>query len=291
MKYTVPYFSRVSRMSRPMVITNRFVYVHMPKTGGTFVTEALKRVHTPPRPARSRWRLVRKIRSLLSHIRTARYGPLVDLEPKHGTCHDIPASHRHKHLVSTMRNPYDWYVSQYEFAWWKRTFMYPDEPYPTPVGYAIEQALPEFQAEYAAFPDISFEDFIQLCHRASLTYDSEGKLGLFTYGFVRYFYRDPMSVISRLDREYVRSGRHKADMFNVDLLHMHHLNQDLYSYLLSKGYAHQDIAFIQGLGKILPMGKGRQDHQRWEQYYTPTLKAFIRERDWALFEMFPEFDS
>src|SRR5688500_18707614 len=113
-----------------MIITNHFVYIHMPKTGRKFVTEAVNRNHTPHRTARSRWRLVRMIRSRLYYTRAAPYGPLADLEPKHGTCHDIPKAHQHKPLVSTMRTPYDWYVSQYEFAWWKRTFMYPNEPYP-----------------------------------------------------------------------------------------------------------------------------------------------------------------
>jgi hypothetical protein len=38
------------------------------------------------------------------------------------------------------------------------------------------------------------------------------------------------------------------------------------------------------------MGRGRRNDQNWEKYYTPALKKFIREKDWVLFEMFPEFD-
>ena len=37
-----------------MVITDDFVYLHMPKTGGTFVEAALDRLYSPPRGLRSR---------------------------------------------------------------------------------------------------------------------------------------------------------------------------------------------------------------------------------------------
>src|SRR4051812_33210777 len=114
-----------------MIITVRFVYIHMPKTGGTFVTEVLTRIHKPLLPRPSRWIRVREILAILlprmkltAAGQSSPYGPLVDIEPKHGTCHDVPPPHEHKPLLSTLRNPYDWYVSQFEFAWWKRTFMY-----------------------------------------------------------------------------------------------------------------------------------------------------------------------
>jgi len=219
------------------------------------------------------------------------YGPLEDLEPKHGTCHDVPPPYDHKPVLSTLRNPYDWYVSQYEFAWWKRTFMYPPDEQPTPVGYAIEQALPQFQADHPEFPDVSFADFVQLCDRASLTYDAEAKFGIYSHGFIQYFYHNAVQVAAQMDHNYIRSGKHQADRFDVKFLRTHHLNQELYDYLLAMGYAEKDIAFIHNMGKVLPMGRGREEHQVWQQYYTPELKTFIREREWPLFEMFPEFDS
>lgn len=70
-----------------MIVTDDLVYVHMPKTGGTFVTHALSQVHK---------------------LHPRKYGGLTALQPKHGTCHDIPADHRHKTILSTIRNPFDW---------------------------------------------------------------------------------------------------------------------------------------------------------------------------------------
>jgi hypothetical protein len=37
--------------------------------------------------------------------------------------------------------------------------------------------------------------------------------------------------------------------------------------------------------------KGNQRRQaKWEKYYTPELKAFVREKEDLLFTLFPEYD-
>jgi hypothetical protein len=102
-----------------MLVTDNFVYVHMPKTGGTFVTSVLTRLHALREPAHSRHARLKRQMSLLKErwrtlpaLGSSQYGPLLSLEPKHGTCHDIPKTHRRKPIAATIRNPFDWYVSQ-----------------------------------------------------------------------------------------------------------------------------------------------------------------------------------
>jgi hypothetical protein len=280
-----------------MVITDKFVYIHMPKTGGTFVTSVLFRIHNPPAPVSTRLNSARRfIASVLNRFPSpvnsqSPYGPIADLEPKHGTCNDIPEQHRLKPVLSSFRNPYDWYVSQYEFGWWKRTFLYHPELHPTPVGFAIEQVLPEFIKKHSHFPDISFREFVVLCNQAALVYNKEtgADFGLYTHGFLRFYCREASKVISLIDPDYIRSGGYRLDMFNVDFLATHRLNEGLYDYLVSRGYRVSDLKFLPGAGKILPMGKGRRDDQKWQKYYTPDLMKHVREKDWVLFEMFPGF--
>ena len=79
-------------------------------------------------------------------------------------------------------------------------------------------------------------------------------------------------------------------MFGVPFVKTNHLNQELYDFLLSMGYHAHDLDFLPRLDRILPMGRGRRDEQNWESYYTPDLKAFIREKDCSLFDMFSGFD-
>jgi hypothetical protein len=266
----------------------------MPKTGGTFITSVLFRIHDSAQPDSNHKFLVSVLRRLFRRSLGSRtpYGPIADLEPKHGTCHDIPALHGDKPILSTMRNPYDWYVSQYEFGWWKKTFVYHPESHPTPAGFAIEQVLPEFIKENPHFPDISFQEFIDLCYGAALVYNNGGgtNLGLYTHSFIRFYYREVAKVILRIDQDYICSGRHTLDMFDVYFVKTNRVNEELYNFLVSTGYRTEDLSFLPNLDKILPMGRGRRNDQNWEKYYTPALKKFIREKDWVLFEMFPEFD-
>lgn len=282
-----------------MIITDRFVYIHMPKTGGTFVTEVLRRLHRVDEPPPKLRQSLRRI--LESTIQKARglpakpfhpYGALVDSEPKHGTCHDVPREHREKAILSSIRSPFDWYVSQFEFSWWKRTFKYHPEPYPTPVGYAIEQALPGFISDHPHFPNVTFEEFLELCRRASNVYNRDlgTDLGLYTQGFARYFFRQPAEALKRMNRDYILSNTHKPNMFDVSFLRTDRLNQELCDFLYSMGYHQEDLAFLPDLGRILPMGIGRREDQHWEKYYTSDTKELIRAKDWALFEFFPEFD-
>lgn len=274
-----------------MVITDRFVYIHMPKTGGTFVTELLLRLHGSPvgesggdGGAGSAGRLARKL-----FVRPNHYGPIENLEPKHGTCHDIPPRHGNKPVVSTVRNPYDWYVSQYEFAWWKQTFRYHPEPYPTPAGAAIEEVLPRFVETHSRFPDISFAEFIELCHQAARRLDAQNgpALGLLTHSFIRYHYRHPERV---LENPRAHPGPRGPELFDVQFLRTDRLNQELHDYLLAAGYREADLRFIRDHDRILPMGRGRPADQTWQDYYTPELRRAVREADRFLFEMFPEFD-
>lgn len=111
-----------------MIITPDFVYIHQPKTGGSFVTRVLqslytgRAIHDPQVPAPQSFH-------------------------KHGTCSDIPTTHRNIPLLGCIRNPFERYVSQYEFAWWKQEL----PPWTN---------LNEVHSRFPHFPDLSFEEFI-----------------------------------------------------------------------------------------------------------------------------------
>ena len=72
-----------------MILSEHFVFLHLPKTGGSFVRELC--THYAP-PA---W----KVR-LLDH---------------HPTIHDIPSEYANLPIFGFVRNPFDWYVSWYTY--------------------------------------------------------------------------------------------------------------------------------------------------------------------------------
>jgi hypothetical protein len=72
-----------------MILCNKFVFLHLPKTGGSFVRELLTQ-HAP-----EAWE--------------------ISLHDNHPTVRDIPASHADLPIFGLVRNPFDWYVSWYHY--------------------------------------------------------------------------------------------------------------------------------------------------------------------------------
>ena len=111
-----------------MILTPSFVFIHYPKTGGTFVSTMLHRLWDGRSRHRTRVNWFRR--------RTGRNGTRIVELNKHGTCREIPASHDGRAVLSCIRSPYDRLVSQYEFRWWR------DQP-PAPVD-QIRKEFPDF---------------------------------------------------------------------------------------------------------------------------------------------------
>lgn len=159
-----------------MILTDDFVFIHQPKTGGTFVTESLSRLYEP----------VTK-RGMVKHWlgRGRRVGKKqMRIILKHGTCREIPVGYRRKPILATIRNPYDRFVSQYEFAWWRT--------HPEELG-----DVKILRQRYPHYPGLTFEDFIDL-HNSLLMqlknnrFSPEESLGRQTEQFVDYFSRIPI---------------------------------------------------------------------------------------------------
>jgi len=262
-----------------MVITDKFVYIHKPKTGGTFVTSALLKLYN------GKWNFFVHARlALLKAVHFKNhFGELIFTANKHGGCLEIPKGHNEKLIVSTIRNPFDYYVSQYEFGWWKRKEWH--RYYKTFDGFALQ---------FPTFPDISFIQFMELMPKVfnktpHNDFNNSGGLGRYTVEFVNDYFYEPGEVLKKINEDYVRSGAYKKDMFPVQFIFTHRLNQQLHDFLLAQGYPKESIAFIETKNKVLPQGKGRTKDQKWEKYYTPGLKEFVRKKDWLLFELFPDF--
>jgi hypothetical protein len=248
-----------------MIFTPDFVFVHFTKTGGTYVTKMLAQV----------------------------YGDrAVDVE-QHGTCNDIPPEHRGKPLLSTIRSPYDRYVSQYRYGWWKIS---PEEY----CGEAVMRAM------YPHWPDISFAEFLELAntkfastHRGAPNgfvnnnFPPGRRLGWHTESFVRFYFRDPREVYARLDEEAIESGGYLRDMYDVHFLHTGNLRRELHDYLIGVGQRPEDVAFILSSERVLPDDglHDRPENDPWHSYYTPELKDFVRTHERLIFRHFPELDK
>jgi hypothetical protein len=260
-----------------MIFTDRFVFIHVPKTGGTFIATALFRLYNV------KWNLLTHLLSSMKKnlVYHRPQGKFIYHNNKHGTCSEIPEPHRHKPVLAAVRNPFDLYVSQYEFGWWKRKEF---------LQYYL--AVPGFKQDYASFPNLSFAEYVRLSNAAFCRppVEERPRLGLQSESFVKYFFRDPPKALARADEDYIASASYWADMFDVHFVRTNRLNEELHAFLLSMGYKPEDVEFVRGLDRILPSGKGRASAQRWEKYYTPALKDEVRKKEWLFFALFPEFD-
>jgi hypothetical protein len=247
-----------------MIFTPDFVFIHFTKTGGTYVSKMLTRL----------------------------YGDRAVDTDQHGTCNDIPEEHRGKPLLSTVRNPYDRYVSQYRYGWWKIT----------PQDYCGEDVMREM---YPHYPDITFAEFLELAntkfvstHRGAPngyvneSLPPERRLGWHTESFVRFYFHNPRQVYARLTDDEIESGSYVRDMYDLHFLRTGNLRRELHDYLISVGQKPEDVAFILGSERILPDDglHDRPEGDPWETYYTPALKEYVRTRERLIFRHFPDFD-
>ena len=104
-----------------MIITNDFVFIHYPTTGGTFVRKVVESIS-------------RDMAKPISH------------REKHGICLDIPKEYLDRPIVSCIRNPYDFKVSEFEFGCWRKL--------------APNSMVASMKAQYPHFPRLSFEEFV-----------------------------------------------------------------------------------------------------------------------------------
>ncbi|NUM44731.1 MAG: sulfotransferase family 2 domain-containing protein [Anaerolineales bacterium] len=253
----------------------RFVFVHIPKTGGTFVAQVLRDLYTPGWIRPIFWR---KVYFRLTNTFLARTGlpaPHVELD-KHAPCRAIPARYASLPIVSCMRNPFDWYVSNYRFQYWKRA---PDH-YPG-------------LKDDPRWPNLSFDDFMHFSNHVWTRALNPGlevnpHLGRLTTIFIQFFCREPERVLTEPGTPEQVFEKVKANMYPVQFLETSQLNDDLVALLLAYGYSERQIAFVRTLPPISPPG-ARKPEDRWERFYSPALMEEVRKRDAILFRLFPRY--
>lgn len=265
-----------------MIITDQFIFIHDPKTGGSFVTSVLFELYE------IKWNYWDQLRTTIFGASTYRtpYGQLTQNSKKHFGCLHIPKEYKNRLVLATMRNPYDWYTSQYEFGWWKKKSLI-----------HLFKKVDYFERDFPHFPDISFAEFIHLSH---LAFDTNfecapelwQKAGWRTRLFLHNFATHPnQTLINHVQHETIPLQTLQADLYQpIHFIHTHSLNKELFQFLLSIGFPENKLQFILKKQKVLPLGKKREINKSWESYYTPELKKFVREKDSMIFKYFPAFD-
>ncbi len=225
-----------------MLLTPKLVFIHMPKTGGTFVNRALVRVFRRPEP-----------RTRIGRWWARRGEPPVRHHAVHGTCSEIPASHAGLPILSIIRNPYDRYVSQYEFRWWR------DHPEDFPwVDWA------EVRRRFPSFPEITLPEFIRFSGlflkrlESGLPREREA-VGFHTEQFLRFYSRRPAEAYRAVASG---GGREAAELHAVRFVHMEDLNGELGRALVEMGIDGKALDFLDTTEKVYPKQGVRRESPR-----------------------------
>jgi hypothetical protein len=249
-----------------VIITDQFVFLHFAKTGGTFVTEVLKKVYGT------------SIENLL--LPNNRWKENNSGSSPHNSYRQIPEQHKNKPIISTIRNPFDRYVSLYEYRQWVR------QP-------RLDVAI--IREHFPAYPDLDFKQYLQFVNTLILQQMVDAdklkvNIGSYTFGFIKMFFKNPEPIIQNLDEAYLISENFKKDMPEIVFLRMENLNQDLYNVLRHFDYAEKDISFILKEEKIYPEGSSRSALRRWMDYYTDELFEYVKWKDRFLLKLFPQYN-
>lgn len=258
-----------------MIITDNFIFTHFPKNGGTFVRSALRKIHRRRSPERIWDRL---------YNRWFGGGGRVGYHErsKHRPATRISIGKRDRPIFSTIRHPFDRYVSQYFFGWWRtRSEYYCD--------------VEKVRKKYPHFPDLTFEEFLQVSANDfgrlfnPLLSERDG-IGWYSREVVRMFFRDPWHTFYDIDDDYIESQEWDGDMLDIKFLRTSNLNRELYDFLDEVGYPPNEIQFILKKETERPSEQVKDRGNRTvDDMFTPETKAFVRHRDRLVFEMFPDF--
>lgn len=270
-----------------MLITSDFVFVHMPKTGGTFVrkhTVDLYRTRLARAlPQAIESRLVRRGRgrNIAGRKPTAALGALLGVTEgrQHARRAHIPVYARDRPVLGARRHPLDWYVSQYMFGWWRD---------PRRSG-TYKLGVKRF----ANFPDLSFDEFLEFTMAVGDQHGAELGLtfpaGRATVQLLRFYARDDDAYRDQDSAAVLAKAREQFS--DVTLLDTNHLSEQLADYLARFDHPAPAIERVRTSGRILPPLQAEvRDERDFRSQYSAAWIDEIRTRDQLVFELFADYE-
>jgi hypothetical protein len=161
-------------------------------------------------------------------------------------------------VAFTVRNPFDHWVSYYEFGWWR-----------TNPGDTFNEL--RIRERYPHYPEISFDEYLSACYAPDLLDPTSMPDALAD--------RLTAAAVGPLSWEYVRFLSERPE----DVL------DDPHHFFLGAHSIGTSVSFILDMGRVYPQGGPRRQSPAWEHYYTPALRRLVRDREAFLFSVFPEY--
>ena len=257
-----------------IVIDDRFIFMHVPKTGGSFVKAVTRIALLKEKLGRFHWLVSFRAVSFLKAVRKKymSFVPPATLDPVY-----LPFSQLNRQdaaqdrMFTVIRHPLDQLVSKYEF----------DRSLPGWRDDWSDASFPDFvRRQYEGIPDRLWNDFGIPANEMKMN------VGLYSFIYVKYLFRNPGRALRLMDRSYFTGGRWRADMANLHFVRYESLNDDLHGVLLKFGMDRKHVDFIRKTKRRVNASRLREG-RHWSEYYDDALLEYVLEREWPLFRMFP----
>ena len=255
-----------------MLITKKFVVLNNPKTGSTFVRNVIKKTHE--RENYLFERLIKKLKAnkpeltelILPNIKMPLRKP-----DQHGTYSQIPQKYINNEIISVVRNPFDRFLSIFEFRSWA------EFPH-------LKQTI--IREQFSTFPKLNLNQFVDLqiaLEKIRLQKNENPlELGSQTIQFIQMFFKNPNLIFSKATEKYFKTSSYRKDLGAITFLRQENLNNELYNFLFRMGYQQNKIAFIQGANKSNVTKSDMEDRNK---LWTPKAIKYIQHKERFLFKM------
>ena len=254
-----------------MIISDKYVYLHFPKTGGTFITNLLRDFYdnqlVPSYQNKNCIKRLFQTKPFFSDYKKNEIlDDLLDKKGNHNGFSQIPKKHKTKPVFTTVRNPFDFYVSYYETKTWANEKLIKKQ---------------EIVKIFPSFPELSFEEFMEFTeylfseklYKLIFKKTAPFKVGLYTLLIILLYSTDPYSCMSNLKMYNSLNNVPTSELIVSDhliFLNFSDLNTELYNFL-SPFYKRWDLKFIYDLPKA-NVSKRKSFDDIKDYYSEKTLK-------------------
>ena len=115
-------------------------------------------------------------------------------------------------------------------------------------------------------------------------------LGYHTIRFIQFYFKDPESVLKKIDDDYIEKELFWEDMAsNITFIHQENLNAELQEFLLGVGIPQHELQFINSTKKVNVSKKSRAENDQEKTLLDSNNINQIIERDKLLFKIVPEY--
>lgn len=225
-----------------MLITKNLVFINNPKTGSSFVRQVIREIMWKRKPSNIMLRCLMKLEMISPLYKELLFPHIFPKMPpdQHGQYCQIPKKYKDRSIISIVRNPYDKFLSAYEFRHWSRSL-------------PIEKAT--IKKHFPIFPRISLNEYVELNNLIQQnTFRQMGfmnlDIGVQTFQFIKMFFKNPNEVLQNFSHDYVISGEFKKDIGHISFLKQENLKNDLINLLRGYDYTTDELNFIANRDKV-----------------------------------------